>query len=207
MYRLFGFTTQNSMKPLYVLEESGVEFEFNFVDLSRGEHKTPEFQAKTPMGKVPVLEHNGRHLFESGAIARYVANNENSPLYPMDAWQRAVVDQWMEFFTCHLGRWLNTLYFEQHIKPNFGLGETSSEACEEATRFSAAQSSVLDDVLSTSQWIASDALSIADLCAFAYMEQCQVVGFSLDGYPNIRNWYGRMEGRDSVVRGRARMPS
>ena len=31
MFRLYGFFTQNSLKTLYVLEETGVEFEFEFV--------------------------------------------------------------------------------------------------------------------------------------------------------------------------------
>ncbi|MCH8250095.1 MAG: glutathione S-transferase family protein, partial [Proteobacteria bacterium] len=123
MFRLYGFFTQNSLKALYVLEESGVEFEFEFVNLAEGEQKTEEFSHKTPVGKVPVLEHDGEYLFESGAICRYVANVTDSPLYPADKMQRARVDQWMDFFTCHLGRWFSTLYFEAVIKPKFNLGE------------------------------------------------------------------------------------
>jgi len=207
MYRLYGFFTQNSMKPLYVLEESGVDFEFHFVDLSKGENRSDEFKRKTAVGKVPVLEHKGEYVFESGAICRYVANNENSPLYPQNPMQRAKVDQWLDYFTCHLGRWLNTLYWENIIKPKVGLGETNAEACEEALNFAVSQSAMLDGQLAGVDYMANNTLSIADLCAFAYVEQCDAVGFSLDDYPNVKAWFERMESRESIGRARAKLPS
>jgi len=63
MFNLYGFFTQNTLKTLYVLEEVGADFEFHFVNLGTGEQKSEEFAEKTPMAKVPVLEHNGEHLF------------------------------------------------------------------------------------------------------------------------------------------------
>ena len=206
MYRLYGFYTQNSKKPLYVLEEVGADFEFKFVDLAKGEQSSDEFKEKTPVGKVPVLEHDGEHLFESGAICRYVANNEGSSLYPDNPMQRAKVDQWLDFFPCHLGRWLNTLYYEKILKPNFSLGETNQAACEEAVKFATSQSAILDSQLANANWIANNALSIADLCAYAYIEQCEVTGFPLDEYPNIQGWLERVGSLDSIARARARLP-
>ena len=144
MYRLHGFFTQNSMKPLYVLEELGVDFEFCFVNLMTGANRTDEFRNMTPAGKVPVLEHDGEFLFESGPICRYVSSVEKSPLYPADKLQRARVDQWMTFFTCHPGRWLTSLYFEKIIKPAAGLGETNEANCEEAARFAHLQLGIVD---------------------------------------------------------------
>lgn len=38
-----------------VLHEKKVPFVFNAVDISKGEHKTPEFIAKQPFGQVPFL--------------------------------------------------------------------------------------------------------------------------------------------------------
>ena len=207
MYRLYGFTTQNTMKPLYALEEIGADFEFQFVDLTQGEQTTEEFRKKTPIGKVPLLEHEGEYLFESGAICRYVANVENSPLYPQNKIERAKVDQWLDFFVCHLGRWLVTLYWQQVLKPSLGLGETDQAACEEAAKFAHKQFELLDSLLATSDWLANDSLSIADMCAFAYVEQCGPVEFSLDDYPNVKAWFDRIENLDSVARARARLPS
>jgi len=207
MYRLYGYTTQNTLKALYVLQELGVDYEFHFVNLGKGEQRSPEFAARTPIGKVPVLEHNGRHLFESGAICRYVANVADSPLYPADKMDRAQVDQWLDFFSCHLGRWLSTLFYEGVIKPKFNLGDPDEDSIAEATKYTGIQLGILDRQLAESQWIANDALSIADLFAFAYVEQCTLIDYSLENVPNVAAWMQRIESRDSIAAARAVLPS
>jgi glutathione S-transferase len=207
MFRLYGFFTQNSLKTLYVLEEVVGDFEFQFIDLSKGEQKTEEFSKMTPVGKVPVLEHDGEYLFESGAICRYIANLNDSPLYPGDSLPRARVDQWMDFFSCHLGHWLNKLYFEAVIKPNFNLGGPDEEGIAEATKFAQLQLGMLNTHLEGSDWLANDALSIADLFAFAYIEQHQTVEMSLDEYANVKAWKERIESRPSIANAKARLPN
>jgi glutathione S-transferase len=192
---------------LYVLEEVAADYEFEFVDLGKGEQKSEEFASKTPIGKVPLLEHNGQYLFESGAICRYVANVVDSPLYPADKMQRAQVDQWMDFFTCHLGRWMNTLYFDAVIRPKFNLGDSDAAAVAEATKFANIQLGILDRHLADSDWLANDALSIADLFAFAYLEQHREVNFPIDEYTNVKAWFDRVESLASIADARAKLPS
>lgn len=205
--RLYGFFTQNSRKPLYVLCELGVDFEFEFVDLSTGVQRSEEFLAKSPVGKVPVLEHDGKFLFESGAICRYAANVTGSELYPNDPLQRAYVDQWLDFFVCHLGRWTTKLYFEIVIKPKFDLGPVDEDSLEEARKFAKEQFKLVNEVLEDSDWLANDALSIADLAAFAYVEQCADVDYDLGPYPNVIDWMNRIESRGSIAKARKIIPS
>lgn len=207
MYRLHGFCTQNTMKPLYVLEGLGVDYEFRYVDLLQGENRTDSFREMTPVGKVPVLEHDGEFLFESGAICRYVSSVEKSPLYPADKLQRARVDQWMTFFTCHPGRWLSKIFFEQVIKPRAKLGEPDAAGCEEAVKLAHQHFRMVEDWLEHTNWLANDALSIADLFALAYVEQVHAIDYSLDDYPRVKAWFGRLEARDSTARARAQVQS
>ena len=205
MYRLHGFFTQNTMKPLYVLEELGVDYEFCFVDLAKGENRADSFRKMNPAAKVPVLEHDGEFLFESGPICRYVASLEKSPLYPADKLERARVDQWMTFFTCHPGRWLTNIFFEKVIKPKAGMGETDEASCEKAAKMAHQQFRIVDDWLEKTDWLANDALSIADPFALAYVEQVHPIGFSLDDYPRVAAWFERLEARDSTARARAQV--
>jgi len=205
MYRLHGFFTQNSLKVLYTLEELGVDFEFQLVNLSTGENRTDEFRAMTPIGKVPVLEHDGEFLFESGAICRYAASIEKSPLFPADKLERARVDQWMTFFSCHPGRWLTEIYFEKVIKPVAGMGETNQAACERASKFAHQQLKMVDRWLQGKDWLANNTLSIAEPFAFAYVEQARAIELSLSEHPRVEAWFNRFESRDSVVRARARV--
>lgn len=205
MYRLHGFFTQNTMKTLYVLEELGAEYEFHFIDLAKGENRTEEFQKMTPIGKVPVLEHDGEFLFESGPICRYVASEEKSPLYPADKLQRARVDQWMTFFTCHPGRWLTEIYFERVIKPRVSPSKTNEKACERAAKFAHQQFEALDGWLENKQWLANDSLSIADIFALGYLEQTRSIDFSLADHPHVQAWFDRLDARESAARARAQV--
>lgn len=209
MYHLYGFSTQNTMKPLYVLdalmEECGTAFEFHYVDLTRGENKTESFRRMTPVGKVPVLEHNGMTLFESGTICRYVADSEYSAMFPQDKPKRAQVDQWMEFFSCHPGRWLTTVYFEKIIKPKARLGDSNQASIDAALKLLRLQLPVVEAHLANTRWLANNTLSIADLTALAYLEQCAVIGFPLGDYRHIKEWFDRMEALPSVARARGRL--
>jgi len=198
MYKLHGYQTQNNRKALYVIEELGLPYEFHFVDLFKGEHKTEAFLKMNPLGKVPVLEHGGKYLFESGAICRYLANQEESSLFPNDKFQRAVIDQWMEFFTNHLGFWLNTLFFQRILKVQARMGETNVEKCDEAEKFLIPQLKVLNSELSKNKYIAGNELTIADLVAYAYIEQMDVLKMSLSDYPKISAWKEEISKRDSI---------
>jgi glutathione S-transferase len=70
---------------LMVLVEKKVPYELVSVDFTTGENKKPPFLAKQPFGKVPVLEDNGFFVYESRAIAKYIAKKyaaQGTKLYP-----------------------------------------------------------------------------------------------------------------------------
>ena len=205
MFHLYGFTTQNTLKTLYVLEEVGIDYEFHLVNLGAGEQRSDDFRRMNPVSKVPVLAHDDEYLFESGAICRYVANVSESPLYPADPLQRARVDQWMDFMSCHLGRWMTKMYFEKMIKPKFDLGPLDEEGIAEALDFARQQLGVIDNHLDGTDWLANDRLSIADIFAYAYIEQYRDIDLSLDDYPNVAAWVARLDARPGIAKGRARV--
>jgi glutathione S-transferase len=86
----------NCYKLQLLLEQLGRPYRWVEVDSTSGATRTPEFLAKNPNGKVPLLElADGRLLPESNAILCFLA--EGSALLPSDAWQRAQVLQWLFF--------------------------------------------------------------------------------------------------------------
>ena len=200
MYVLHGFFTQNTLKTLYVLEEVGVDYEFRFVDLTRGENRSEAFRAMTPAGKAPVLEHDGAFLFESGAICRYVAGLAASPLYPADKLERARVDQWMSYFSNHPGRWLTELYWEKIMKPAAGVGPTDEARCAIAAKLATSQLKAVERGLGDADWLANDTFSIVEPYALAYLEQAQQVGFDLEPFTRVNAWYRRLDARDATRR-------
>jgi len=61
------------------------------------DNKTPEFEKKSPLGRVPVLETSEGVIFEPNAAARYVARKSKVSLYGASDFEAAQVDQWIDF--------------------------------------------------------------------------------------------------------------
>jgi glutathione S-transferase len=58
----------------WMLEELGEPYDTKVLDFDKGEHKTPEYLAINPMGKVPAIVHRGTVVTESAAICAYLAD-------------------------------------------------------------------------------------------------------------------------------------
>lgn len=59
----------------WMLEElGGVPYRTVLIDMEKQEHKTPEFLAINPMGKLPTLVHDGIVITETAAIITYLAD-------------------------------------------------------------------------------------------------------------------------------------
>lgn len=55
---------------------------------------------KNPLGKVPILEQNGKLMFESLAVCDYLDEvYPNPPLHPSDPWQKGVDKMFVEVFS------------------------------------------------------------------------------------------------------------
>ncbi|HWT17269.1 MAG TPA: glutathione S-transferase, partial [Patescibacteria group bacterium] len=86
----------NCYKLQLLLAHLARPYRWREVDLFSGATRTPEFLAKNPNGKVPLLElEDGRCLAESNAILCYLA--ESTPYLSNDPWLRAQTLQWLFF--------------------------------------------------------------------------------------------------------------
>jgi glutathione S-transferase len=97
--KLYEFAPTRSIRVRWVLQELGVEFEAISIDIRAGEHRTPDFLAINPAGKLPVLV-DGEHIItESVAITLYLGEKyPESNLVPTDLLLRAQLYRWL-FFT------------------------------------------------------------------------------------------------------------
>lgn len=102
--QLYEFPRTRSARCRWMLQELHLEFESVLVDLSRGEHRTPEFLAINPFGRVPVLEDGSLRLFESIAICTHLAEKypRRGKLPAPASAERAVHDQWLFFCATEL---------------------------------------------------------------------------------------------------------
>lgn len=93
-----GNTNKNAFKALITAEYTGVKVEL-VKNFEMGvTNKTPEFLKMNPIGKVPVLETPDGPIFESNAIARYVARlKADNPLLGLSLIDSAHIEQWIDF--------------------------------------------------------------------------------------------------------------
>src|SRR5215471_17153012 len=76
------------------LEEKGVDYKLEEVDMLGGACQQPAYLARHPFGKVPAFSHDGFALYETGAIIRYVDEAFPGPkLQPADPKRRARMTQ------------------------------------------------------------------------------------------------------------------
>lgn len=71
--KLFWAPQTRAQRGIWMLEEAGIEYEMERVEISNPE-RSDEFLAASPMGKVPAIIDGGVHMSESAAICIYVAD-------------------------------------------------------------------------------------------------------------------------------------
>ena len=103
MMRVHGFSPSGNCHKVRLLlaqlgRQEGRDYRWVETDSARGQTRTPEYLAKNPNGKVPMLERDdGRVLVESNAILCFLG--EGTPLLPDDPLARAEALQWLFFLT------------------------------------------------------------------------------------------------------------
>lgn len=83
----------------WMLEEAGARYTVRLLSLEKGEHKSPEYLAVNPMGKLPALRHGDTVVTETAAICAYVADlhPERGLAPPLGDRARGSYLRWMFF--------------------------------------------------------------------------------------------------------------
>jgi glutathione S-transferase len=191
--RLYDYLPSgNGYKVRLVLRELGLPYELVEVDILDGGSRTPEFLAKNPNGRIPVLEIPGRgFLSESHAIMSFLA--DGSALIPKDPLDRARMWQWLCFEQYSLEPNVATVRFWLH-----SLHKTEAELGEKLTdkrRLGFAALDVLEQGLKDREYLVADQYTLADIGLYAYTHVAEEGGFPLVRYPAIQAWCERIAAR------------
>lgn len=202
MITLYGNPySKNARKVHFALEEIGATYEYKTVDLASGAQKAPEFMRLNPNGRVPVIDDNGFVLWESNAILWYVADQHGrGKLVPTDNQQRAHVDQWMWWQYSDLALACGRPWIMK-FKAKFGGAFDAAEharLCEKAK----APLQLLDAHLATRKFAVADAFTIADIALSESAGLADEAGISLQPFPHVRAWLGRVSERPAFQKTR-----
>lgn len=197
---LHGMNSPNVIKVILMLEECGLDCELRHVAVFKGEQFTPEFLAKNPLGKVPVLEDPklGQPLAESGAILFWLAEREGRFL-PTTQPARAEVMQWLMVQMANIGPMLGQF-------THFNLVPQGSQPYAQARYGAIAERlyRILDDRLREREWIAGGDYSIADMATQPWAYYLERHGFDAAAHPALVRWREAVAARPAVQRALAR---
>ena len=198
MIDLYTAATPNGHKISIALEELGLPYRLNVLDLTTGEQKAPAFLAINPNGRIPAIvdrEADDFAVFESGAILIYLAE-KTGRLMPRDAKGRSQVLQWLMFQMGGIGPMLGQAHHFLRFAP-----DVIPYAVERYSKEAARLYGVLETRLTDCDWLAGDEYSIADIATFPWIARHDWQGIDLGRYLAVKRWYDAIADRPAVRRG------
>ena len=166
-----------------------LNYEWQSVDIMRGETRTLDFLARNPNAKVPLLElSDGRCLAESNAILLFLA--EGSRLVPTESFNRARMFQWLFFEQYSHEPYIAVARF---IALYLGLPQERQAEYQSKQAGGYKALDVMETQLQDSPYMVADGPSLADIALYAYTHVAADGGFELTGYPAITAWLRRIE--------------
>ena len=194
MLKILGRRTSgNVMKPVWVLDELGLEYEREDVGGKFGGNREPGYLAMNPTGLVPTLVEDDFVLWESNAITRYLCEKYgHGSLFPADPRVRATADTWMD--------WQQTTCAPMMLPVFWGLVRTP-EAERDYDRINAGIErgyevwGMLDRHLEGRAFVAGDELTMGDIPIGPQAHRWFNLVDERPSMPNLEAWYQRLTER------------
>ncbi len=178
----------NGYKCRLALAQLGLPHRILWRDIDKGETRTPDFLAKNPNGRIPLLElEDGTCIAESNAILWYLA--EGSALLPDDRLGRAQALQWLFFEQYSHERYVAT---PRYILRHLGRQHPRMAEMPERLAKGHAALSVMEQHLARHDFFAAGRYSVADIALYAYTHRADEADLDLAPYPALRAWLARV---------------
>ncbi|MBA3771185.1 MAG: glutathione S-transferase N-terminal domain-containing protein [Ramlibacter sp.] len=201
MIDLYSWPAPNGHKVQILVEELGIAYRLVPINITTGAQHEESFRAINPNGRIPaIVDHEPAGggapftVFESGAVMLYLAQKQGRFL-PDDPRRRSEVIQWLFWQVGGLGPMMGQAqhFFRYAPEPvPYGIARYQNETRRLLK--------VLDDRLEGREYLC-DTYSIADMACFPWIRIHKLTGVSLDEYPRVQAWYGRVRSRPAVGRG------
>ena len=161
--KLWGSGTARTLRPIWIAEELGLDYDLVSFGPRTGETLSEEFTELNPKQKIPLLQHGSFFLTESLAICRYLQNTfpSNNLYIPEKLSDIAKEDEWSSFIYGEIDE--TALYvMRRHydLKEIYGDSPVVVEACRE---YLLRQFKVLENHLSKNKTILNGGFGLVDI--------------------------------------------
>ncbi len=195
MIELFYANTPNGRKISIMLEEIKFDYKITEINLSKGDQYNSDFRKISPLSKIPaIIDHKNKiSLSQSGAILIYLAELSGK-FYEVK--NKNLINQWLMAQMGDIGPMLGQHHQFHHYNPG------KSKFGEERY-FNIAKRIYkdLDQHLSTSNFLAGDDYSIADIATFPWIARHEWHDVGLKKFQHLSRWYQLVSERPGVIKG------
>jgi glutathione S-transferase len=200
--RLYGWTKSSAPGTRWALEELGLSYDYVELSYAKREHRTPEYLAINPNGKVPSLVDGAQTFFESLAILLHLGERygRDRRLWPSGETQRAEAFSWAVWGTAELRPFMMQYAYHGLDTPVSYAPKDRSQA---AAEYNAGEYRRLLDVLEL-RLARRDYLlggfTLADIPPAATLQFGRAIGVSVEGRANVEAWLERCKARPARQR-------
>jgi GST-like protein len=205
MIDFYALTSPNVQKVFIMLEECELPYTIKPVDVWNAEQFTPEFTRINPLQKVPaIVDSDGPAgapytVIESGAILLYLAE-KTGKFIPHDPVKRYDTVQWLMVQMANVGPMCGQLVHFSKYAPagqDYGQGRYRTQVNKLFDLY--------NDRLAKQPYIVGDAYTIADMAAFPWLRNVDLLAMDLGKRPHLKAWIERVSARDGVKRAMAKV--
>ncbi|WP_176083385.1 glutathione S-transferase N-terminal domain-containing protein [Martelella sp. HB161492] len=197
---LYYWPTPNGYKITIFLEEAGVPYNVNYVNIGKGDQFKPDFLKISPNNRMPaIIDPDGPggapiSVFESGAILQYLGRKFKK-FYPEDERARVAVEEWLFWQIGGLGPMAGQAHHFRNYAPEkieYGINRYTNEVNR--------LYGVMNTRLAAVDYLGGD-YSIADMASIGWVKSHEAQGQTLDDFPHLKRWYEAVMDRPAVKRG------
>jgi len=152
------------------------------------DNESDAFMALNPLGKVPCLKTPQGPIFESNAIAKYIAGlRADKHLLGGNYYENALVSQWVDVCANELENPRAAL-----IYPSLGIMAFNQAVHDEAEKDMTACLTVLNDHLLKNNFIVGKQITLADIAFVSALNELYSKVFApsyIAKFPNVTRWF------------------
>ncbi|KAI0204171.1 glutathione S-transferase [Astrocystis sublimbata] len=194
----------NPYKLTIAAEELGIAYNYINLDIAAGETRADWYVSHmNPNGRIPAIVHvkedgTSVTVFESAACLLYLVNEfdkEHKLSYPIGTPEYWSQLSWLSWQVAGLGPMMGqSAHFNRYATEP--VLYASTRFLSECGRLH----HVLEKRLSTSEYIAGDRLTVADVAIFIFTHSAQWCGIDINKYPHEKAWHDKLEKRPGFQR-------
>jgi len=206
--QLYYWPTPNGWKISIALEEMGLPYKLNLINISKGDQFGAEFLKIAPNNRMPAITDpdgpggTSVSLFESGAILMYLAR-KTGRFYGTDERTRLQVEQWLMWQMGGVGPMAGQAHHFLKYAPKMDPPQDLSYAKDRYRAEVARLYGVLDRQLAENTYVTGDDYTIADMAIWPWASLWEGQQQTLEDKPHLARWLDLVGNRPGVVAGHA----